>query len=204
MILPAESINLGKMFARRVQKAIKKYPNLKSPDLNRKELLENEVKAINFNDFTEDEWKILADLSKSFSKNKSLSDILKSQSQVAAGLKYQLSGEKLQKMYDVISVLYYGTKEIQKTLNSNEAFGGREGPLSSAELATVWEIALVEPSPIGEIVAFLLTVGYVSYFIVTRADCIEKYVDCKDYSAYPSLSGACLNYCIVQGYWNCN
>lgn len=70
---------------------------------------------------------------------------------------------------------------------------------SGSALAQVWTIALIEPTPIGETVATILTVGILGYYAITRADCIDEYVRCGG----GWQCSDCLHYCIVQGNWNC-
>ena len=72
-----------------------------------------------------------------------------------------------------------------------------------SSLATVWAIAIAEPTPVGEAVATVLTGIVGSYLVITRAECISKYVNCKLYSSNTNCSD-CLHFCVVQGYWNCN
>jgi len=67
---------------------------------------------------------------------------------------------------------------------------------------TIWVIALAEPTPIGEVVATTLTIAIGSYYVLTRAECISKYVNCKRYTQNTNC-GDCLHYCVVQGNWNC-
>lgn len=71
-------------------------------------------------------------------------------------------------------------------------------------LSGVWAVALVEPTPVGEAVAIIVSIGVASYYILTRADCIDEYEDCIQYSANPRDCYACFRYCTAQGVWNCN
>ena len=65
--------------------------------------------------------------------------------------------------------------------------------------ATIWVIALAEPTPIGEGVALALTGIVGTYYVLTRLDCIEAYTDCKMYTSnFPCDN--CFRFCIVQGY----
>ncbi len=70
-------------------------------------------------------------------------------------------------------------------------------------LATLWAVGLIEPTPVGEAVALIATGIVGSYLIITRAECVNKYVHCKMYSSRTDCDN-CLHYCVVQGYWNCN
>ena len=70
-------------------------------------------------------------------------------------------------------------------------------------LGAVWGVALIEPTPIGEAVAGAITGVVASYYVLTRAECIAKYVDCRNYDSYKKPCSDCLHYCIVQGNWNC-
>lgn len=90
-------------------------------------------------------------------------------------------------------------------------------------LATVWTIAIGEPTPAGEIVASVATVvvaGVLLYEVVTcknnslsKDDCTEKYNDCIQYNkewakknsggmGY-SMCSKCLEYCNVHQKWDC-
>lgn len=153
----------------------------------------------------------------------------------------------------VISVLYYGVKMISELeaeglmLNtpynyhklqlSNIRTRAEMGPIATVVpegcrsfLATVWTIAVGEPTPLGDIVA-LVTTAYVGGMMVyeiiactknsseeeeekeNREYCIDKYVECidtrpdwaKEHSGgfgY-SICDRCFDYCITQKYWQC-
>ncbi len=70
-------------------------------------------------------------------------------------------------------------------------------------LAAIWTIAIAEPTPAGETIALIVTGVYGSYLILTRAECIQEYYNCRKYTNKSNCDD-CLHYCVVQGYWNCN
>ncbi|MCT4613263.1 MAG: hypothetical protein N4A49_00140 [Marinifilaceae bacterium] len=70
-------------------------------------------------------------------------------------------------------------------------------------MRTIWAIAIAKPCPIGEIIATLVSAGVLTYYILTKWDCIDEYVICADnYHVYDYCS-SCLQYCVVQAYCNC-
>jgi hypothetical protein len=92
-------------------------------------------------------------------------------------------------------------------------------------LATVWVVAVGEPTPVGEIVAAIATVvvgGILLYEVIvcnsanssselSSAECLERYNSCMDTPLGNSNSGGygytmcgrCLSYCYVQHVWDC-
>lgn len=133
-----------------------------------------------------------------------------------------------EKLLYITSALYYGLKEINNLVRDGIIPGNHEGgdvSLASmvrlksggveddpdedswwdnpSSLAGIWAIAIAEPTPIGEAVALVATGIIGSYYVLTRADCINEYVDCKLYTSNNNCSD-CLHYCIVKGDWNCN
>lgn len=133
-----------------------------------------------------------------------------------------------EKLLYITSALYYGLKEINNLVRDGIIPGNHEGGdvslstmvrLKSAaveddpdegswwndpsSLAGIWAIAIAEPTPIGEAVALVATGIIGSYYVLTRADCINEYVNCKLYTSNTNCSD-CLHYCIVKGDWNCN
>lgn len=89
--------------------------------------------------------------------------------------------------------------------------------------ATVWTIAIGEPTPFGEIVASVATVftaaGFIYEVILCKENegnsdmdfCMEKYVGCTGTSyGDPNTGGwgytmcqRCFDYCVAQGVWSC-
>lgn len=90
-------------------------------------------------------------------------------------------------------------------------------------LATVWCIAVGEPTPAGEIVASVVTIVYAGMFLyevvtcisesLSVDDCISKYDDCMknnlDWAKSNSggygytMCAKCLEYCRAQKKWDC-
>ena len=133
-----------------------------------------------------------------------------------------------EKLLYITSALYHGLKEINNLVRDGILPGNHErGDVSFSSmvrlksgnvesnpddgswwdnpesLAGIWAIAIVEPTPIGEAVALVATGIIGSYLVITSAECINKYVDCKLYSSRSDCAN-CLHFCVVQGYWNCN
>ncbi|MBR2359447.1 MAG: hypothetical protein IKA75_03400 [Bacteroidaceae bacterium] len=150
----------------------------------------------------------------------------------------------------VISVLYYGIKMILELeaegLMLNTPYNYHKLQLSNIKtraemgsiatvvpegcrsfLATVWTIAVGEPTPLGDIVAIVSTIyvgGVMVYEIIACTKeqseeeenleyCTNKYIECTDTKpdwakehsggfGY-SICNRCLEYCINQKYWQC-
>lgn len=69
-------------------------------------------------------------------------------------------------------------------------------------LGVIWAVALVEPTPLGEAAAGIITAGIGLYLVhraTHRPHCIAIYVKrCKR----PSPCASCLQFCVTQGYWD--
>lgn len=133
-----------------------------------------------------------------------------------------------ERLLKIVSVLYYTSLSLQKLENqglfvetpnssfkrirtrSNEDFGSYCRQI----VATVWTIAVGEPTVTGEIVASIVTVivgATLLYEIIvcsdetnrlSRQDCIDLYESCRTYSySYKERCDDCLQYCITQGIW---
>jgi len=72
------------------------------------------------------------------------------------------------------------------------------GGITQKIFATIWALANMEPTPIEEAVAVVLTGIVGSYLVLTKAECIEEYVYCKLYTSNNNC-GDCLHFCVVQG-----
>ena len=133
------------------------------------------------------------------------------------------------RLFNVTATLYYGISELQnlekqgqmlrmphnsmlpvRLKSGNESGGG--GGSCSKFLATVWVIAVGEPTPVGEIVASVVTIlvgGVWLYEVITcttsnnnnnnNDDCDQLFQNCS--STIPDGCGICLQFCKVQGYW---
>ncbi len=81
------------------------------------------------------------------------------------------------------------------------------GSFGRGELSAVWAVALVEPTPVGEVVATVVTAAVVVKVVVDKVIdvkyCIDKYNDCIEYSKYPNKCYDCFRYCTGQGIWRC-
>ena len=127
-----------------------------------------------------------------------------------------------ERLLTIISVLYYGSKELQyleeqglmpktprSTLNGIKTRSEWISNSCRKFLATTWAIAVGEPTPAGEIVASVVTfyIGAMLMYevIVCKKNtsnydyCQEKYNKC--YSPYPDGCSQCLQYCLIQGTW---
>ena len=144
------------------------------------------------------------------------------------------------RLYNVTAVLYYGFREIQNLesqgvmaltptrrfsrvpiLSRSEESGETFGATCRKILATVWTIAVGEPTPAGEIVASVASVLYAGVFLyevwlcVSNSNeneegetgnqseiyhyCQERYLKCL--TPIPDGCSICLQFCLVQGYW---
>ena len=146
-----------------------------------------------------------------------------------------------ERLFNVTAVLYYGMGEIENLekqgqmlstpyngiqpvrLKSGNESGGGWGANCRKFLATVWVIAVGEPTPAGEIVASVITVvvgGILLYEVitcsntkVTIAECTDKYENCMNAGgpwSFPNSGGwgksmcnACYEYCLSQNMWDC-
>lgn len=217
-ILPEQSVQLGKAFAQRIKERIHKYPTILHGDTSNVALdlapLNTNMQTFNSNSFTPNQWKLVAKLAKSFSESTSHAEMSERHREIALDVSKVLPGEEQEKIYNILAVAFFGIQEIQALYESQagstaselplgvSGLNSRTGYLTAQEFAQIWLIAVSEPTPFGEIAAFMITVGYAVWFVMSRDDCIEEFVDCVP-SSY-NYCGTCLQYCIVQGTWNCN
>jgi hypothetical protein len=134
-----------------------------------------------------------------------------------------------ERLFNITAVLYYGIKEIQNLekqgqmlrtpnndiqrvrLKSGDEVGSIGGSCSKF-LATVWTIAVGEPTPAGEIVAAVITVivaGVYLYEVTVcnsnnsynpnYAYCLGRFLTC--FSIIYDGCGMCMHFCLLQGYW---
>jgi hypothetical protein len=204
---------------------------LKSANISSFERIANE-KFEKFNSglskFSQKQLEILGEIAEARNKSKSYIAFSNRLSQINEEIYKTVPIEEQEKLFYITSALYHGLKEINKLVKDGILPGKAEGddvtlssivrlksantesdPGSSSwwndpnSLATVWAIAIAEPTPVGEAVATVLTGIVGSYLVITRADCISEYVYCKTFTSKTNC-GDCLHYCIVQGNWNCN
>ena len=207
-ILPCESQELGETFAFRVNEIIKQNPNiLKSTASNLKSLsIEREKKIPKFevSSFSEKQWEVIGEIAKSLKESNSISEFQGKQLAIALDLKDILPTEERTDIYNIIAVLYYGLEQIDySNLTDDSQLKSLSGPIPMHLLEYIWCVALAEPSPVGEIVAILVTAGVASYYVLTRSECIEYYVDCVNPHGDFYHCSTCLQRCIVQGNWDC-
>ena len=129
-----------------------------------------------------------------------------------------------ERLLNIISVLYYSSKELQyleeqglmprtprSALNSIKTRSELISDSCRKFLAATWAIAVGEPTPTGEIVASVVTVyigAMIMYEVIVckksssanRAECQDKYYDCV-HDTWDQDCSTCLQYCITQGYW---
>lgn len=134
-----------------------------------------------------------------------------------------------ERLFTITAVLYYGMKEVQYLeeqglmpatpqnkikhlrIKTRSESGGGFGASCRSFLATVWVIAVGEPTPAGEIVAAVATVivgGILLYEVVVCAsqtiDCAAKYAECVNTGSLPSWKCYdCFRYCQGQHVWEC-
>jgi hypothetical protein len=139
-----------------------------------------------------------------------------------------------ERLFNITAVLYYGINELQKLEKQGQMLSTPQNnaqrvrlksgePESGANisgscrsfLATVWVIAIGEPTPAGEIVAAIVTVGILLYEITVCGSesssnnnnnndddddyCQSRFVAC--YSPIYDGCSQCLQFCKQQGYW---
>ena len=131
-----------------------------------------------------------------------------------------------ERLFNITSVLYYCIKEIQELEKQGLMFPtpqntvqrtliktrseGVSGSYCRTFLATTWAIAVGEPTPVGEIVAFVATVymlGELMYEVTVCREnreelheyCVEHFEDC--WPKYRDHCSDCLQYCETQGVW---
>ena len=140
-----------------------------------------------------------------------------------------------ERLFNVTAVLYYGMHEIQnlekqgqmlltsyntisfpRLKSGSEPGGGGLAAGCRKFLATVWTIAVGEPTPAGEIVASIATVivgGIMLYEVITCKkedyedyytidDCIAAYTDCKENTWWYDCD-MCLHRCRSSNKWRC-
>ena len=148
-----------------------------------------------------------------------------------------------ERLLNVIAVLYYGGQKIvylehqglmlrtpynniklSKVKTRGPEDGGNIGEWCRKITATVWTIAIGEPTPAGEIVASIVTLavaGVYVYEVVVCASqqssntsyCNEKYNECMEGKEHSGLNSGgwgysecrrCHEYCLAQGgIWDC-
>ena len=118
-----------------------------------------------------------------------------------------------ERLFNITAVLYYGINEIQHLekqgqmlrtpqnnmqrvrlkSGENESGGSIISGSCRSFLATVWVIAIGEPTPAGEIVAAIVTVGALLYEITvcssgsSTVNCSAKYEQCVNSGLLPKL-----------------
>lgn len=140
-----------------------------------------------------------------------------------------------ERLFNVTAVLYYGINEIQNLekqgqmiptpynavrpirLKSGDESGGGLGASCRKFLATVWTIAVGEPTPTGEIVASVITVivgGVLLYEVITcaanntkkcdsyRDQCVAKGWKYENGEWIKMECNQCYWYCMTNGEWN--
>lgn len=134
----------------------------------------------------------------------------------------EIQRERLQ---NIVAVLYYGAKELQYLLENGLMISNPQSTVKRLKtksefddvtctrfLATVWTIAVGEPTIAGEIVASVATVYYAGkmlYEVVVcgkrysdnREDCIERYTECKEQMPPIEHCDDCLQFCRFQYVW---
>ncbi|MGJ1421336.1 hypothetical protein ACR79T_17080 [Sphingobacterium spiritivorum] len=162
-------------------------------------------------------------------KSQLLKDLQKTISNLNKEISNNIPKIEQERLFNVTSVLYYSSYEIQKleddghmvSLSKN---GNKKLKSTFNRQVTIpeyckrfmalgWAIAVGEPTPAGEIVMSVVTVGFVGalvlYEVVTcqkisggklhRVYCDYRWRTC--YSPYPNNCSICLRYCLTQGVW---
>lgn len=195
-----------------------------------------------YNSLTDIQLEFIRKIISECEKSKSSQDLLSKLVALNNEIRAQVPEIEQERLLNVIAVLYYGIQKVSylerqglmlstpynniklsKVKTRSIEDGGNVGAGCTKFLATVWTIAVGEPTPIGEIVASVVTVvvaGVYMYEVVTCASqqnsttdyCNRKYNECmdgKDYSQ-PNSGGwgysecrRCHEYCLAQGVWDC-
>ena len=161
------------------------------------------------------------------SKKNSYNEMLNALSELCIEVNNEIPDLQRLRVLKVISVLYYGLAVIAEMEStgmfpltsrsihndiiklSNTESGIASGTCRSF-LAAVWTIAVGEITPVGEIVASVITVvcaGILMYqVVVCKANdyanwqyCQERFQGCV--SSIPDGCGVCLQYCLQNGAW---
>jgi len=202
-ILPCESQDVGQAFAFAVDSVIKSRPSL---------MADNSLKSItidqqNFSQFdvnmlSASQWEFVRKITINYKESKSIPEFLGILTMLGSDVSFSLPENERDVIYNIISVLYYGLEQIYNTYNI-------ESNLKSAIVIPLWILepiwfwALAEPTCFGEIIALIASAGIVSYIVLTRSDCIEKYVQCAGKGADRNICSDCLQYCLAQEDWYC-
>ena len=223
----------GENFAKQLRKIItEKQFRRESLDFNRKISKSLEIKNSSIEKFSTKQLTILSKIALAKQESKSYITFSNELSEINKEILNLPKTEQTDLLY-ITSILYYGLREINEMAKEGLITGAPEGKNISLTLArlkrgliaanfenpengdnnswwdnnswlgAVWGVALIEPTPIGEAVAGAITGVVASYYVLTRAECIAKYVDCRNYDSYKKPCSDCLHYCIVQGNWNC-
>ena len=139
-----------------------------------------------------------------------------------------------ERLFNITAVLYYGINEVQNlekqgqmmpTPHNNTQLRLKSGSESGGSggwcrkfLATVWTIAIGEPTPVGEIVAAIATVVVAGVYLyeitvcgssstsssLSNTECAERYYNCVQNGELPSWKCYdCFVYCQGQHVWDC-
>ena len=166
-------------------------------------------------------------ISNTLSKKNSYNEMLNALSELCIEVNNEIPDIQRLRVLKIISVLYYGLSVIaemestgmfpltSKSIHnefiklSNTESGITNGSCRSF-LAAVWTIAVGELTPLGEIVASVITVVYAGVLmyqvIVCQANdtanwqyCQDKFMNCV--SSIPDGCSVCFRYCIQNGVW---
>ncbi len=168
--------------------------------------------------FSKEELKVLKMIANARSESNSYVAFSNKLIEINAQIHKTIPKTKQENLFYITAALYYGLKEINNfAKNKTVVRGYEDGNVSPTPkvrlksgkiednsggswwndpsyLASVWAVAVVEPTPIGKAVAVVLTGIVGSYYVLTRADCIDEFVSCKLYSNNDNCAD-CLHYC---------
>lgn len=104
-------------------------------------------------------------------------------------------------LYDAMASIHYGIQAVQA---STAVAAVLDPPIANyVEIMTeMFEIAITTANPLA-IVAFLITAGFLAYYVYSKEMCIDEYVECVTYSRNPALCSDCFRFCEAQGIWRC-
>lgn len=200
----------------------------KSSYLSQQMLMDSRFFLDRYRLLTNIQLKFIDRIIRDYEHSRTYDDIRENLRVIAFDIYKQVPKIEQERLLNIISILYYTSIALQdleeqglmfatpknsiKRLKTKSAESGNIGDYCRKIMATVWTIAIGEPTITGEIVAAISTViigGVLLYEVIvcndnthrySRDECIELYSSCATYAPKSDCS-TCLQFCITQGIW---
>jgi hypothetical protein len=205
-LLPVHSRETGLRFASDATAILINRPSLAIRVAGRlnfdKSFVEEHMAATPVHSYTEDQRRVLWLIIQSIKECKSTEELLGKQLDIARKVPAMLKAGEREKIYDVLASLHYGLLGVT-SFKATTTVSYLIPPIANypSILYQMWQIALIEPSPVGEIIAFLITVGFVAWYVYSKQMCIDAYVWCVQHTNLNCND--CFRFCEGQGVWRC-